>query len=124
MTDFSRQQFIRSALSSSASMLSSTTLGSLSSCARAYPKIYAPTPPRVVLADLHVHPLRDDWIERSAAFVRLPGVARLLASRLNQTRGTWEEYHRALRIAKSAGERTIRNSGAAPIANANLCNLE
>ena len=92
MAYFSGRQFIRLALSAGAGILSAGSLDSMLGCAS---KIYPPAHSRRVLADLHAHPLLDDWIRRSALSVKLPGVAKLASSELNQTEVTWEECYRA-----------------------------
>ena len=61
MAHFSRRQFIRSTLSSSVSFLVGGTFGSLLGCGKTSSKICPPS--GAVLADLHVHPLLDEWIE-------------------------------------------------------------
>ncbi|MCZ6678376.1 MAG: hypothetical protein O7E52_14140 [Candidatus Poribacteria bacterium] len=92
MPDFSRRQFIRLASSAGAGLLSAGRLGATLGCAsKTYP---SPKLPRV-LADLHAHPLLDDWIEYSPPSVKLPGVAELVSSEFNQTKVTWEAAHRA-----------------------------
>ena len=93
MAHFSRRQFIRSTLSSSVSFLVGGTFGSLLGCGKTSSKICPPS--GAVLADLHVHPLLDEWIERSSLSVKLPGVAKLAAKELNQTRVKWKACHEA-----------------------------
>src|SRR5262245_22778387 len=51
-------------------------------------------PPRV-LADLHCHPLMDEWIRGSALGVAAGGLPKLISGQINQTKMTFEECHRA-----------------------------
>jgi len=96
MTTFSRRQFIRSALMSSAGLLSTGTLGSLLSCASRCPSaIRTPRHGRRVLADLHVHPLMDAWIRRSPMVVKSPILGDIAEAHFNPTDVTWASSHQA-----------------------------
>jgi microsomal dipeptidase-like Zn-dependent dipeptidase len=92
MVTFSRRQFIRSVLLSGASLLSAGSLGFggiFSS--KATPSIHQ----RRVLADLHVHPMLDAWIERSPLAVKFPFLAKIAETEFNPTYVKWKACHRA-----------------------------
>ncbi len=47
------------------------------------------------LADLHVHPMLDDWIARSPLAARTLILAKIAEARFNKTEATWQSCHRA-----------------------------
>lgn len=96
MTTFSRRQFIRSALMSSAGLLSAGSVGSLIGCASSCPStIRSPRHGRRVFADLHVHPMMNAWIRRSYVAVKFPLLADIAEAHINTTKVTWTSCHQA-----------------------------
>lgn len=96
MKSISRRQFIHSALHSCAGLLS---LGSLSSLAArtlaCSQKISSPEHRFRVLADLHSHPMLNDWVRRSPLAVKSPRLATIIEKIANTTSVKWKNCHRA-----------------------------
>lgn len=100
MKPYSRRNFIRKALYSSAGALTAGSLSYVTGCAPTCPKkIYAPNRTKRVLADLHVHPLLNDWIKHSPLAAgltqQIPLIDDIIFSEMNKTQVTWESSHQA-----------------------------
>jgi len=93
----SRREFMRKSAYAAAGALSSGLLGA---CAATCPKtVVAPNRARRVLADLHVHPMLNDWIKRTPVGIGIaqqaPGLQNLLLRELNPTEITWKTSYQA-----------------------------
>lgn len=100
MKSNSRRDFILNALYTSAGILSGVSLGSFLSCGGICPRrLSAPNRTKKVLADLHAHPMLNDWIDRSPIAVELtqhfPALKKTLLGILNQTKVDWRSSHQA-----------------------------
>ncbi len=96
MATLSRRAFLRSSLFSCASIISAAPLASILGCASSCPsRVTSPAHRRRVLADLHVHPMLNDWIRRTPPAVQYPILASIAERAFNPTRATWESSHQA-----------------------------
>ncbi len=94
MSTLSRRQFLGSALLSGAGLLSTGSLSSFLGCASRC-RTSPPTHGKRVLADLHVHPMMNDWLARAPLAVRVPILGKIAETGFNKTSVTWESCHRA-----------------------------
>ena len=96
MINISRRQFLHSTLLSCAGLLS---LGSLKSLAgrtlASSQKISFPQHRFRVLADLHAHPMLNDWVRRSPLGVKSPRLAAIVEKVANVTSVKWKTCHQA-----------------------------
>jgi membrane dipeptidase len=93
-----RRDFLRVGISSAAGILSAGSLGSLLGCGSSCPDTIVrtfPQPERRVLADLHVHPMMEDWINRTPVAVRDSRIGKLAQDAFNSTHVSWKTCHQA-----------------------------
>lgn len=96
MINPSRRQFIRSILLSCAGLLSPGSLKSLTGrTLDASKKISSPEHRFRVLADLHSHPMLNDWVRRSPLAVKSPRLAAIVEKIANVTSVKWKNCHQA-----------------------------
>jgi len=100
MKKYSRRNFIRKTLLSGAGILSTGSISAFLDCAPTCPKkVPAPNRFKRVLADLHVHPMLNDWINRSPLAVGLtqqvPVINEIIMKEMNETGITWKSSHQA-----------------------------
>jgi len=96
MINISRRQFIHSTLLSCAGLLSPRPLKSLAGRTSAYSqKISSPEHRFRVLADLHAHPMLNDWVRRSPLAVKSPRLATIIENIANTTSVKWKSCHQA-----------------------------
>ncbi|MEE9169675.1 MAG: membrane dipeptidase, partial [bacterium] len=92
----SRLEFLRSTSLFSLGMFSNACLGGvLGSAATHESRAASLNHKRRVFADLHAHPLLDDWIERSPLAVKFPAIAKLVANLINTTGVEFESAYKA-----------------------------
>jgi membrane dipeptidase len=96
MAKLSRRQFMRSTLLAGAGMASMAASGSWLGCtANCLSRSASPRRRNRVLADLHVHPMLNDWNARSPLAVKTPAFAKLAEKFFNSTKVAWESSYRA-----------------------------
>ncbi len=98
--NISRRQFIRKSLLVSAGLLPAGSLGTMLGCASHCPKrITSENRLEPVLADLHVHPLLNEWLKNSPLAVglsqRIPNLDECIARLFNETEVNWQTSHDA-----------------------------
>ncbi len=91
-----RRDFLRLGLASAAGMLSAAPLATFFGCGSSCPSnVPLPKHGRRVLADLHVHPMMNDWLDRTPVAVRSPLLGEVAKNFFNTTYTSWETSHQA-----------------------------
>lgn len=91
-----RREFMRSAIQAGGAMASLGGFGALLGCGTACPQnIPTPLHTRRVLADLHVHPMMNEWITQTPVAVRTPLLGTIAKNFFNPTDVTWRTCHQA-----------------------------
>jgi len=95
--NLSRRRFLQSALYGSAGILAAGALSPLSGCRSACDclDLSRGRSGRRQLADLHVHPMVNKWLEVTPVAIANPLLARLAKASANATEATWKSSHEA-----------------------------
>src|SRR3989454_1623848 len=93
----SRRRFLQSALYTSAGLFAAGALGSFPGCRSACDCFVRnrPRSGRRLLADLHVHPMMNQWLEVTPVAVANPLIARFAKAFANPTDVTWKSSYEA-----------------------------
>ena len=89
----SRRDFIRSSLLAGAGLASGAALASLNGCSPSCRCVQPVKKHKYVLADIHNHPVVNDWIRRSPLAVRSPSTAAMIQGFIDQTSTSLKKCH-------------------------------